>query len=58
MDSQALSFSNPTINFDDFCRLLEILHVPFSTGFLYDDDENEQGRWIDIYKCSFVEFNE
>lgn len=55
METQNISFSNLNIDFDDFVGILQTLNIPHSCGTLYDYDENECGRWIDIYDCSLSE---
>lgn len=56
METQEISFINLNIDFDDFIGILQALNIPHSTGTLYDYNENECGRWIDIHECSLSEY--
>ena len=56
METREISFANLNIDFDDFIGILQALNIPHSTGTLYDYDENECGRWVDIYECSLSEY--
>lgn len=56
METQKISFANLNINFDDFINILQALNIPHSSGTLYDYDENECGRWVEIYECSLSEY--
>lgn len=55
--SQTISFERLDIDFDDFIKILAALEIPYSWGTLYDDDESECGRWIEIYRCSLAEYH-